>query len=53
MAEVKNRKSLQQIIPADYTDEADQYIKKNGLNLKEEQHLVMLFRYLNDIVTKR
>lgn len=53
LAEVKTRKSLQQIIPAEYTDEADQYIKKNGLNLKEEQHLVMLFRYLNDIVMKR
>ncbi len=53
MTEFKNRKSLQQIIPAEYTDEMDQYIKKNGLNLKEEQHLVMLFRYLNDSVTKR
>ncbi|MFD0998823.1 hypothetical protein ACFQ21_05870 [Ohtaekwangia kribbensis] len=53
LTEFKNKKSLQQIVPSEYTDEIDQYIRKNNLNLKEEQHLVMLFRYLNDIVTKR
>jgi hypothetical protein len=53
LTEFRNKKSLQQIIPAEYSDGTDQYIKKNNLNLKEEQHLVMLFRYLNDTVTKR
>lgn len=53
LTEFKSKKSLQQIIPAEYTAETDQYIKKNSLNLKEEQHLVMLFRYLNDSITKR
>jgi len=53
LAEFKNKKSLQQSIPAAYTEELDQYIRKNSLNLKEEQHLVMLFRHLNDVVTKR
>lgn len=53
LTEFRNKKSLQQIVPTEYTDVIDQYIKKNSLNLKEEQHLVMLFRYLNDIVTKR
>jgi hypothetical protein len=53
LTEFRNKKSLQQLVPAEYTADIDQYIKKNSLNLKEEQHLVMLFRYLNDIVTKR
>jgi hypothetical protein len=52
LTEFKNKKSLQQVVPAEYADETDQYIKKNNLNLKEEQHLVMLFRHLNDIVIK-
>lgn len=52
LTEFKNKKSLQQSIPAVYAEEVDQYIRKNNLNLKEEQHLVMLFRHLNDVVTK-
>lgn len=53
LTEFRNKKSLQQSIPADNAGEIDSYIKKNNLNLKEEQHLVMLFRYLNDVITKR
>jgi hypothetical protein len=51
LLEFKNRKSIQSAFP-EYAGEVDAYIKKNNLSLKDEQHLAMLFRYINEIIVK-
>lgn len=51
LLEFKNRKSIQSAFP-EYAGEVDAYIKKNNLSLKDQQHLAMLFRYINEIIVK-
>ncbi|HEY9048632.1 MAG TPA: hypothetical protein VIN08_22150 [Ohtaekwangia sp.] len=50
--EVQSRKSLMKVFPVKYDRELDTYIQEHNLDIKNEQHLIMLLTYLNEIASK-